>query len=367
MPLRAGWWRVDGVRGVKWLVGLVVFSVVALSLGLVVLSGGSGSAAGAQGAVGVVELSQLSTAICPVNGQVPGLTASQSRNAEDVVALAMKDALGDPGAIVGVMTALTESSLNNDLPTAADGGAAGIFQQTAAEGWGTVAEEEDPVAASRMFFARLSKVPGWQTMPPWEAAQAVQRSGAGRATDGAANYEPHLAEAVVVVAAVDRLASGPGSACGEGAAGAMPAGPASSFGLPVGYQIPSAATPAETLAVSYAVAQLGKGYVWGAAGPGSFDCSGLTMMAWASAGYRLAHYTGDQLSEGTAVASVAFASPGDLILVPGSDGTLAAPGHVGIYLGYGLVESAVDPAQGIIVQSWANFTAGGLSGIRHVA
>ena len=60
-------------------------------------------------------------------------------------------------------------------------------------------------------------------------------------------------------------------------------------------------------------------------------------------------------------------SPGDLVLVPGSDGTLAQPGHVGIYLGEGLVESAVDPAQGVLVQTWANFTSGGISGIRHIA
>jgi len=54
------------------------------------------------------------------------------------------------------------------------------------------------------------------------------------------------------------------------------------------------------------------------------------------------------------------------VLIPGSDGTLANPGHVGIYIGYGLVLSATDPEQGVIVQTWANFTAGGLSGIRHL-
>jgi cell wall-associated NlpC family hydrolase len=44
---------------------------------------------------------------------------------------------------------------------------------------------------------------------------------------------------------------------------------------------------------------------------------------------------------------------------------LANPGHVGLYIGDGLVLSATDPEQGVIVQTWANFTAGGLSGIRH--
>lgn len=56
-------------------------------------------------------------------------------------------------------------------------------------------------------------------------------------------------------------------------------------------------------------------------------------------------------------------APGDLVLVPGSDGTLADPGHVGIYLGDGLVESAVDPAVGVIVQTYGQFTSQGLSAI----
>jgi peptidoglycan DL-endopeptidase CwlO len=126
------------------------------------------------------------------------------------------------------------------------------------------------------------------------------------------------------------------------------------------------ATPAETLALTYAISKLGDAYVWGAAGPSSFDCSGLTMMAWAQAGVALDHYTVDQLSEGSAVAGYNAISPGDLVLIPGSDGTLADPGHVGLYIGYGLVLSAVDPQQGVIVQTWANFTAGGVSGIRHI-
>lgn len=149
--------------------------------------------------------------------------------------------------------------------------------------------------------------------------------------------------------------------------GASPSGPAGRFGLPPGYEIPDDADPSERVAVEYALAQLGKPYVWGASGPVAFDCSGLTMMAWASAGVGLAHYTVAQFSEGVPVDDLGLVSPGDLVLVPGSDGTLAAPGHVGLYLGDGLVESAADPAVGVIVSSWAAFTAGGLSGVRRIA
>jgi cell wall-associated NlpC family hydrolase len=90
------------------------------------------------------------------------------------------------------------------------------------------------------------------------------------------------------------------------------------------------------------------------------------MMAWARAGVTLLHYTGDQVDEGATVASYADISLGDLVLVPGSDGTISNPGHVGIYVGDGLVESAVDIQYGIIVQTYAQFVSGGLSAIRHV-
>jgi cell wall-associated NlpC family hydrolase len=61
---------------------------------------------------------------------------------------------------------------------------------------------------------------------------------------------------------------------------------------------------------------------------------------------------------------VQLAAPGDLVLVPGSDPPgPGLPGHVGIYLGDGLVESAIDPQMGVAVQSWQAFTSGGLDGV----
>ena len=154
--------------------------------------------------------------------------------------------------------------------------------------------------------------------------------------------------------------------CGAAATATLPTSAVVNDGLPANYVIPADATAAETVAITYALAQLGKPYLWGGAGPAAFDCSGLTMMAWAQAGVTLVHYTGDQINEGTAVTSYAAIAPGDLVLVPGSDGTVANPGHVGIYLGDGLVESAVDVRYGVIVQPYSYFISGGLSGIRHV-
>ena len=82
------------------------------------------------------------------------------------------------------------------------------------------------------------------------------------------------------------------------------------------------------VAVQWAYRELGKPYVWGAAGPDSFDCSGLTQYVWAKAGVYLDHYTGSQWNEGRHV-SRSQLQPGDLVFF-GSD-----LHHVGIYIGNG--------------------------------
>ncbi|MFI7025331.1 NlpC/P60 family protein [Micromonospora sp. NPDC049900] len=79
-------------------------------------------------------------------------------------------------------------------------------------------------------------------------------------------------------------------------------------------------------AIRTACAQVGKPYVWGATGPNSFDCSGLTQYAYKAAGIYLTHFTGAQWREGKAI-SRADARPGDLVFFR-SDVS-----HVGIYLG----------------------------------
>lgn len=78
-------------------------------------------------------------------------------------------------------------------------------------------------------------------------------------------------------------------------------------------------------AVSFAKAQLGKPYSWGAAGPGSYDCSGLTMAAWKAAGVTLPHNAASQWSQ-VAHISRSQLAPGDLVFYNNL-------GHVGIYVG----------------------------------
>jgi cell wall-associated NlpC family hydrolase len=94
-------------------------------------------------------------------------------------------------------------------------------------------------------------------------------------------------------------------------------------------------------AVAYAYAQLGKPYRFGGSGPGSFDCSGLTMRAWQAAGVSLAHSSSAQQHEGARV-SLSALQPGDLVFW----GNPAY--HVAIYIGGGRIIAA--PHTGTVVQ-----------------
>jgi cell wall-associated NlpC family hydrolase len=95
-------------------------------------------------------------------------------------------------------------------------------------------------------------------------------------------------------------------------------------------------------AVQYALAQVGDAYVYGAAGPDAFDCSGLTMMAWAAAGVALPHSSSAQMGSGASVSPSAL-QPGDLVFY------YSPVSHVGIYIGNGQVAHAANPSTGVRV------------------
>jgi cell wall-associated NlpC family hydrolase len=101
-----------------------------------------------------------------------------------------------------------------------------------------------------------------------------------------------------------------------------------------GGTLPACNTQAST-AVRFALAQLGEPYVFGATGPNSWDCSGLVQAAWASAGVTIPRTTYQQVKAGSAVADPATLRPGDLVFTAGSSGTVANPGHVGMFIGAG--------------------------------
>lgn len=346
-------------------------TLVGLVVGLVVIGGGGASSQAA---------TTNGSAVCATTGPLAGLSDVAAANARLIVA-ASESSGGQAAAVVAVAVGITESGLrilgNTDgqqgtIPVqgvGSDHDSIGIFQQRPS--WGSVAQRLDPTLSTGLFVTRLLADSGWATKEPWVAAQEIQVSaydGHPRAANNyssvyGGNYEPAVAQATTLVAAVDTGAAA--LTCG-GISGGLPVNKArGSHGLPADYTIPGNADAAEAKVITYEIAQLDKLYVFATSGPDSFDCSGLTMAAWAQVGVTLAHYTGTQVEEGTA-SSLTTILPGDLVLIPGADGTIAHPGHVGTYIGDGLVLSAADEQMGILVQSWADFTAGGLSAIRHI-
>jgi cell wall-associated NlpC family hydrolase len=103
----------------------------------------------------------------------------------------------------------------------------------------------------------------------------------------------------------------------------------------------AAPTHAAQVAVNTALAQLGKPYVWAAAGPNAYDCSGLTQRAYAAAGIRLPHSSRLQSTMGTPV-SRAQLQPGDLVFF------YSPVSHVGMYIGNGQMVNA--PTAGSVVK-----------------
>ncbi len=111
----------------------------------------------------------------------------------------------------------------------------------------------------------------------------------------------------------------------------------------------SAATAAA--AVHVAEAQIGKPYVWAAAGPNSFDCSGLTMYAYAQEGVHLDHFTGDQWDEGVHL-SRAELRPGDLVFFAYDTSNPATIHHVGMYIGNGEMVQAPETGENVQISSY---------------
>jgi cell wall-associated NlpC family hydrolase len=104
--------------------------------------------------------------------------------------------------------------------------------------------------------------------------------------------------------------------------------------------------PGVSKVLAYARAQLGKPYQWAGAGPDSFDCSGLVMMAWDQAGIYFPHLAQDQYNL-TVRIPVSALIPGDLVFFGTPDNVY----HVGIYIGNGQMIDAPETGQNVQVQS----------------
>lgn len=114
--------------------------------------------------------------------------------------------------------------------------------------------------------------------------------------------------------------------------------------------VPTAPASATGQALAdYALQFQGYPYVVGGNTPSGWDCSGFVQWVFAQFGVSLPHYSGAQMSVGTAVGSIAEAAPGDIIV---------NAQHAAIYIGNGMVINALNPAQGTQVTSLAVFSGG---------
>ena len=115
-----------------------------------------------------------------------------------------------------------------------------------------------------------------------------------------------------------------------------------------------AASGRAKVAVNFALAQLGEPYSWGGTGPGSWDCSGLVMKAWAAAGISIPRVVGPQYAASHHI-SQSQLQPGDLVFY-------ASMGHVGMYLGNGRVIHAPRPGRNVEITGLGGFSKFGRIG-----
>jgi cell wall-associated NlpC family hydrolase len=259
------------------------------------------------------------------------LSSEQAANASIIVAVAEQQGAGTAGAVDAVDAAFTEARLIN-VPTG-DRDSLGLFQERPSQGWGTPAQILNPVYATGQFLNHLMALPSWQDLAPASAAQAVERSAFPD------RYQQWIQPANQLVAGL----SGSGGCTNADATSRI------ATALPAGYSLP-AGTPSPVItAIQYALAQLGKPYVWGGIGPDAYDCSGLTMQAYLAAGFAIPRTTYAQVYAGQSIYTTDQLAPGDLLFIEGTDpGPGGAPGHVGMYIGAGTIIDA--PHAGATVQ-----------------
>lgn len=276
---------------------------------------------------------------------VEGFGPEQVSNAGLIVAKGVEMGVPPAGIVTAVATSMQETTLLNYANAAVpeslaiphqavgqDHDSVGLFQQRGA-GWGDVATRMNPGEAARLFYERLLQIPGWQTMPLTQAAQAVQSSAL---PDAYAKWEQ---AAATLVGAFEGVSCAPG------------AGPG---------QLPPA-DPQIQRVIARAMTQQGQPYVWGggdANGPtgGGFDCSGLMVHAFAELGVSVPHQT--QAIWATfqpAITDRAVLAPGDMVLFS-SNGQPGGIHHVGLYLGDGRMLHAPQTGDVVHVEDniWAN-------------
>lgn len=290
----------------------------------------------------------------------PGTEYDGEQLANAAVITGTGQQLGVPvrGLVIAVATALQESNLRN--LSGGDRDSVGLFQQRAA--WASHTDRTNPAVAATMFYTGgqrgqpgLLDVPDWQSMPLTRAAQAVQRSAFPNAYARWEQDATALTAATITGTAIDCAPNGGIDIPGDVVAA-----------LPKGYTIPPNTPTAAGTAITWAIAQLGTPYHFGGSctDPHSdipakqCDCSSLVQQAYRRAGITLPRTTRQQINSGAPVAGPRQLRPGDLIFLPG---------HVGIYIGQGLVLHAPKTGDVVKISRLHGYWLDHLKAIRRIA
>jgi cell wall-associated NlpC family hydrolase len=258
-------------------------------------------------------------------GPIADLDAEQTVDARLIVAVGQQRGVPDQGLIVGLMAAMQESGLRN--LSHGDRDSLGLFQQRPSQGWGAPNQVLDPAYAAAAFFGGpaspdknpgLLDLAGWEHLAPGRAAQAVQQSAY---PDSYARWEESaqawLAE---ILSQPGMTAAGCSMAVATGSAAVVVASAARWLGTPYAWGGGDAYGPTEGFAQ-------GSGTV-------GFDCSGLTLYAYAQVGITLPRTSGEQWSvPGVRVNFLAELQPGDLVFFATDTSDPATIHHVAISLG----------------------------------
>lgn len=304
----------------RWLVGLLVVAAFGglIAVGAIATLLGGLTGGGVLGAPCGSVLAAEDPRDVPLAGvDVNDLDAEQRRNVELIIAIGKQRGLPPRAWQVAIQAGMTESRLHN--LSYGDRDSLGIFQMRPSQGWGSPAQVTDPAYQINKFYDVMLRVPGWETRRPGDTAQAVERS----AFPTRYHQWENLAVTAIDVHGGD-VAAFTEEHCPED----LPA-------LPPG--------EAAGRAVSFALGEIGKPYVWGAEGPQAYDCSGLMMRAYETAGVTLPRTSREQYWAGTQL-PVREAQPGDLLFWAYDTSDPDSIHHVAMYLGNGQMVEAANPS-----------------------
>lgn len=213
---------------------------------------------------------------------------------------------------VALQAGKVESNLHN--ADHGDRDSLGVFQMRPSQNWGTAQEILNPAYAINKFYAVLLTVPGWEQMRPGDAAQTVERS---------AYPDRYNAWESLAFFLITNIAKIVDTGCGA----------------------PRPPTEVAGRVLDFALAQIGKPYVWGAIGPDTYDCSGLTQKAYMAAGITIPRTAETQYASGGPKVPIGAAQPGDLLFWATDPSNPVTIHHVAVYLGNGEVVHAPQPGE----------------------